>query len=59
MREMIRVVLKNPQHSEYGTCIIPFPIPAQGYDETVETLQALAIGDAVEKDCHEIGRAHV
>lgn len=52
MREMIRAVLKNLRHSEYGTCTIPFPIPAQGYDETVETLQALAIGDAVEKDCH-------
>lgn len=57
MREMIRAVLKNPQHSEYGTCTIPLPIPAQGYDATVEMLQALAIGDAVEKDCHvlEIG----
>ncbi len=52
MREMIRAVLKNPRHSEYGTCTIPLPIPAQGYDETVETLQALAIGNAVEKDCH-------
>lgn len=52
MREMIRAVLNNPQHSGYGACTVPFPIPVQEYDTTIDLLQGLDIGDAVEKDCH-------
>ncbi len=48
---MIRAVLGNPSHPEYGVATIPFPIPRDQYAHCVELLEALEIGDAVKADC--------
>ena len=48
---MIRVVLSNPSHPEYGVATIPFPIPHDQYARCMELLEALEIGDAVKADC--------
>ena len=48
---MIRAVLGNPNHPEYGVATIPFPIPRDQYAHCMELLEALEIGDAVNADC--------
>ena len=48
---MIRAVLSNPSHPEYGVATIPFPIPHDQYAHCMELLEALEIGDAVKTDC--------
>ena len=48
---MIRAVLGNSNHPEYGVATIPFPIPRDQYAHCVELLEALEIGDAVKADC--------
>ena len=48
---MIRAVLGNPNHPEYGVATIPFPIPRDQYAHCMELLEALEIGDAVKADC--------
>ena len=48
---MIRAVLSNPSHPEYGVATIPFPIPHDQYARCMELLEALEIGDAVKTDC--------
>ena len=45
---MIRAVLSNPSHPEYGVATIPFPIPHDQYARCMELLEALEIGDAVK-----------
>ena len=48
---MIRAVLSNPSHPEYGAATISFPIPHDQYAHCMELLEALEIGDAVKADC--------
>ena len=48
---MIRAVLSNPSHPEYGVATIPFPIPHDQYAHCMELLEALEIGDVVKADC--------
>ena len=48
---MIRAVLGNPNHPEYGVATIPFPIPRDQYTYCMDLLEALEIGDAVKTDC--------
>ena len=48
---VIRAVLGNPNHPEYGAATIPFPIPHDQYAHCMELLEALEIGDAVKADC--------
>ena len=36
---MIRAVLGNPNHPEYGVATIPFPIPRDQYAHCVELLR--------------------
>ena len=48
---MIRAVLSNPSHPEYGVATIPFPVPHDQYAHCMELLEALEIGDAVKADC--------
>ena len=48
---MIRAVLSNPSHPEYGVATIPFPIPHDQYARCMELLEALEVGDAVKADC--------
>ena len=47
---MIRAVLGNPSHPEYGVATIPFPIPRDQYAHCMELLEALEIGDALKAD---------
>ncbi len=48
---MIKAVLSNPRHPEYGQVTIPFPIPNEEYDSCVERLKAMEFGDALQRDC--------
>ena len=48
---MIRAVLSNPSHPEYGVATIPFPIPRDQYTYCMDLLEALEIGDTVKADC--------
>ena len=48
---MIQAVLGNPNHPEYGTVSIPFPISSNYYARGLEALAPLEIGDAVKADC--------
>lgn len=49
---MMQVVLSNADHPEYGQATVPFPIPAAEYDDIIDTLRILDIGDPSERDCH-------
>ena len=48
---MIQVILSNSKHPEYGQATIPFPLAQDQYEDCVELLEKLGIGDAVERDC--------
>lgn len=48
----IKAVLTSLSHPEYGEVTIPFPIPEEEYDHTMELLDGLGIGDALAQDCH-------
>jgi len=48
---MITAVLDSPLHPEYGGITVPFPIPREEYDHTMELLENLGIGDALRQDC--------
>ena len=49
---MIKAVLSNISHPEYGVVSIPLPIPKEQYDSCVELLESLEIGVASNRDCH-------
>ncbi len=51
----IKAVLSNTQHPQYGQTTIPFPIPNEEYDQTIEMLEALKMGDALRQDCRVDG----
>ena len=51
MRYVLQAVLSNAQHPEYGQATIPFPIPNQNYDSTIELLGPMEIGDTLRQDC--------
>lgn len=44
-------VLSNPNHPEYGVVSVSFPISNDQYDEIVEMLRQLEIGDPIMQDC--------
>ncbi len=44
MSYVIKAVLSNAQHPEYGQVTIPFPVSDEEYDHTVEMLEPLGIG---------------
>ena len=48
---MMQVILSNSKHPEYGQATIPFPLAQDQYEDCVELLEKLEIGDAVERDC--------
>ena len=48
---MMKAVLSNANHPEYGVATIPLPVPRNQYDHCVALLEALEIGDASEADC--------
>ena len=51
MNYVIQAVLINTQHPECGQVTIPFPIPVDQYDKTIEMLQAIDLGFSVNRDC--------
>ena len=51
MNYVIQAVLSNTQHPECGQITIPFPIPVDQYDKTIEMLQAIDLGFSVNRDC--------
>lgn len=51
---MFDAALRNNDHPEYGAVTIPFPIPKEQYDQCIEMVQALGIGDPNKKDCQVI-----
>ena len=50
MSHVIKAVLRNPSHPEYGQITIPFPIPLYEYDQTIEMLQAIELGFSINRD---------
>lgn len=44
-------VLKNQAHPEFGAVSLPLPIKVSEYDQTMEMLSAMGMGDAVDRDC--------
>ena len=48
---MTQAILGNAAHPEYGVATIPFPIPRAEYANCVALLEALEIGDALDRDC--------
>ena len=51
MSYVIKAVLSNPRRPERGQVTIPFPIPADQYDRTIDMLQAMELGGPVNRDC--------
>ena len=51
MGYVLKAVLSSAQHPEYGQITIPFPIPREEYDHTIELLEPLGIGDTLRQDC--------
>lgn len=49
---MIRAVLSNPSHPEYGVITVPLPISRAQYDDTLRELSTLEIGAVAIPDCH-------
>jgi len=48
---MVRTVLSNAEHPEYGSIPLEFPIPDEQYDHTVAQLEKLGIGTVQNSDC--------
>ncbi|MFQ7451072.1 MAG: hypothetical protein ACLRNQ_06175 [Flavonifractor plautii] len=44
-RPVLRCALSNAAHPEYGQVTVPFPIPAQEYERTLELLAAMELGN--------------
>ena len=51
MSYVIKAALSNPRRPECGQITIPFPIPVDQYDQTIEMLQAADLGFSVNRDC--------
>ena len=48
---MMQVILSNSKHPEYGQATIPFPLAQDQYEDCVELLEKLEIGNVMERDC--------
>ena len=51
---MLKAVLSYPMHPEHGVVTVPFPIPEEEYDHTMELLEGIDIGDVLRQDCHVV-----
>ena len=51
---MLKAVLSYPMHPERGIVTIPFPIPEEEYDHTMELLEGIDIGDVLRQDCYVV-----
>jgi len=50
MSYVIKAILSNSQRPECGQITIPFPIPVDQYDQTIEMLRAMGLGEPVDQD---------
>ena len=48
---VLRCVLSNVAHPEYGQVTIPFPIPVMEYERTLELLAAMELVARLKRDC--------
>lgn len=48
---MVRTVLSNAEHPEYGSIPLEFPIPDEQYNHTATLLEKLGIGAVQNSDC--------
>ena len=48
---VLRCVLSNAAHPEYGQVTIPFPIPVMEYERTLELLAAMELVARLKRDC--------
>ena len=51
---MIKAVLSNASHPEYGQVSVSFPIPNDQYDQTIEMLQTMELGFSRNRDCRVV-----
>ena len=49
---ILRAVIRNKDHPEYGEATIPFPVKTEDYDEIMGMMEQLEIGNAVASDCY-------
>ena len=47
---VMRCVLSNVAHPEYGQVTVPFPIPGMEYERTLECLAAMELGARLKRD---------
>lgn len=52
---IFQTTLSNKTHPEYGVATVPFPIPCDHYDHTIELLESMCIGNATVQDCRVDG----
>lgn len=48
---MMEAVLSNADHPEYGVVTIPLPLAQDQYDNCIELLEKMGIGNATKQDC--------
>lgn len=51
MKRPLKATICNKAHPAYGAVSLPFPIQLEEYDENLKMLDALGIGDHIERDC--------
>ncbi|USF28518.1 hypothetical protein N510_003481 [Firmicutes bacterium ASF500] len=51
IHETLEAVLSNPRRPECDQITVPFPIPVDQYDKTIEMLQAIDLGFSANRDC--------
>lgn len=49
---ILKAVIRNKDHPEYGEATIPFPVKTEDYDEIMGMMEQLEIGNAVASDCY-------
>lgn len=52
---IFKAILSNRAHPEYGQATIPFPIPDDEYDRTIDLLESMEIGAPTDQDCRVDG----
>ena len=55
MSYVIKAALASREHPGYGAVTVPFPIPRDEYDHTIELLEGLDVGDPLRRDCQVTG----
>ena len=55
MTMILKAILSNKTHPEYGQATVPFPIPDSEYDHTIGLLEDMGIGSSTGQDCRVDG----